>query len=294
MVSRKMENFPGIMIKVKVLFLISAVIICPVCMAQEDNKAADQEINGFSLVQYSDSGDKKWELNGRSAELEENSVKIDDVSILASGDETFLKLKAREGNFDRDESLARLKKDVVLKTTDGITIKTDALNWDAEAKNVFTEEPVNIKRADFEVNGRGATCDLENKTAEVKKDVTANINAAMPAYMAAVSGDRQKTVITCDGPLEINYSKNKASFLNNVKVEDSQGNILADRIDVYFDAGSRRVKCVVARGGVEIINGGNVTYSEKAIYLVDEGRVILPKRPKLVIQSEPNLKPALQ
>ncbi|MBU4457629.1 MAG: hypothetical protein KJ902_02690, partial [Candidatus Omnitrophica bacterium] len=78
----------------------------------------------------------------------------------------------------------------------------------------------------------------------------------------------------------------RATFQNNVEVKDVEGNIFADRIDVYFNPGSKRVKCVVARGNVRIINGENVTYSEKAIYLVDEGRVILPKRPRLVIQNE--------
>ena len=43
---------------------------------------------------------------------------------------------------------------------------------------------------------------------------------------------------------------------------------------------------MVARGNVRIVNGENVTYSEKAIYLVDQGRVVLPKRPKLVMQKE--------
>ena len=70
------------------------------------------------------------------------------------------------------------------------------------------------------------------------------------------------------------------------KVRDAEGNIIADRIDVYFGKDTRRVRVVVARGNVKIINEGNVTYSEKAIYLVEQGRVVLPKRPKLVIQRE--------
>ena len=73
-------------------------------------------------------------------------------------------------------------------------------------------------------------------------------------------------------------------------MEDSKGNIIADRIDVYFSPETRRVKCVVARGNVKIMNGKNITYSEKAIYLVDQGRVILPNRPKLVIQKNNDTK----
>lgn len=269
--------------------LITLIILlilnsCQLCFAQEDGKA-DQEIDGFSLVQYDDNGEKKWEMNGRTAELEGDNVRIDYISALAFGDAACLKLKARKGDFNREEQLVHLRNDVVLKTSDGTMLTTDSLKWDAASKNVSTEELINIKKADFEVNGKGAVCNLENKTAELKENVTANMDAVSHGYLLA-GGQQHETTITCDGPLEINYNKNKAAFLNNVKVEDSQGDILADRIDVYFDKATRRIKCVVARGNVKIVNGENVTYSEKAIYLVEQGRVILPKRPKLVIQSE--------
>ena len=125
--------------------------------------------------------------------------------------------------------------------------------------------------------------------------MTANITSEVPYYLATSDASTllgtdkpqaTKTTITCDGPLELNYKKNRASFLNNVKVEDREGNIFADRIDVYYNPTTRRIKCVVARDNVRIVNGENVTYSEKAIYLVDEGRVVLPNRPKLVIENE--------
>ncbi|NQV03967.1 MAG: LPS export ABC transporter periplasmic protein LptC [Candidatus Omnitrophica bacterium] len=248
-------------------------------------KEQEQTVDGFSLVQYEDGGAKKWELNGKSAEIEDGKVKIDKVSALAFGEEATLKLKAQKGSFDRENSTVHLENDVVLKTTDGTMLTTDSLDWDAERRGVFTEEDVTIKKADFQVTGSGAEVDLEQKRAEVKKDVTANITSMAPDYLQATDG-KQKTTITCDGPLEMNYKKNKATFLNNVEVKDREGNIFADRIDLYFNPTTRRIRCVVARGNVRIVNGENITYSEKAIYLVNEGRVILPKRPKLVIQNE--------
>ena len=248
-------------------------------------KEQEQTVDGFSLVQYEDGGAKKWELNGKSAEIEGGKVKIDKVSALAFGEEATLKLKAQKGSFDREKSAVHLENDVVVKTTDGTMLTTDSLDWDAETRNVSTEEDVTIKKADFQVTGSGAEVDLEQKRAKVKKDVTANITSMAPDYLQATDG-KQKTTITCDGPLEMNYKKNKTTFLNNVEVKDKEGNIFADRIDLYFNPTTRRIRCVVARGNVRIVNGENITYSEKAIYLVDEGRVILPKRPKLVIQNE--------
>ena len=214
-------------------------------------------------------------------------VKIDEVSALAFGDTTSIKLKAKKGNFDREKGIVHLRDNVIIKATDGTTLKTDSLDWDTDTKNASTDELVSIKKSDFEARGTGAEVDLKDKTAELKRDVTANIaSPETGGGLLEPSRSREATVITCDGPLEIDYGKNRATFRNNVQVRDKEGDIFADRIDVYLKPDTKHVRCVVARGNVRIVNGGSVTYSEKAIYLVDEGRVILPKRPRLVIKNQ--------
>lgn len=198
--------------KAIILTILLVLDLSCLSLAQEDRGQA-QEVDGFSLVQYEDGGKKKWELNGKTAEVEEDEIKMDEPSAVLFGEDRALKLKAREGSLDRLKKVIQLDDNVVVKATDG-------------------------------------------------------------------------TMISCDGPLELNYKKNQATFHNNVRVKDVQGDILADRIDVYFNKDTRRIRLVIARGNVRIINGENVTYSEKAIYLVEEGRVVLPKRPRLVIKNE--------
>ena len=44
-----------------------------------------------------------------------------------------------------------------------------------------------------------------------------------------------KVIITCDGPLSIDYEKNFATFNNNVKVDRQDSQIYSDRMDVYFN-----------------------------------------------------------
>lgn len=266
-----------------ILVLILMFFNSPFAFA--DDQAIQQTVGGFNLVQYDDGGGKKWTLNGKSAEVEDKKIKIDEISALTFGEGEIFKLKAKTGSFDRENGIVHLEDNVVMRTTDGITLKTDSLNWVVETKNAFTDRYVNIKKGDLDVSGIGAEFDFKAKTAELKKDIVANITSLGTSYLTA-SNKEQVTTITCDGPLELNYKKNRATFFNKVKVKDKEGDIFADRIDVYFSPSTRRIKCVVARGNVRIVNGENVTYSEKAIYLVDEGRVILPKRPKLVIQTE--------
>ena len=271
-------------------FLLFSFIFSSFSFAEEKKEPAQQEVKDFSFVQYKEGGDQKWKLNGQSAEVVENKVNIDHLSALSFGQGTTLKLKANQGSFDKGDNLVHLKDNVVAATTDGTKLTTDSLLWDAETKNVSTDSAVNIKRPDMQISGTGAVCDLEGKTAELKQNINARLTSGENALLGAMPGNSgrqaQQTTITCDGPLELNYKQNRAFFHGNVKVEDSRGNIIADRIDVYFNPQTRRVKCVVAKGNVKIINGENITYSEKAIYLVDQGRVILPNRPKLIIQND--------
>jgi len=254
------------------------------CIAEEKKEAAQQEVKDFSFVQYKEGGDQKWKMSGRSAEVLDNEVNIEYLSALSFGEGTMLKLKADKGVFDKGENLVHLSDNVVAASTDGTKLTTDHMVWDAETKNVSTDGSVDIKRPDMEITATGATCDIEGKTAELKQDINAKFVSDKSGILDSVNGKNQ-TTITCDGPLELNYNKNRAFFHGNVKVEDSRGDILADRLDVYFNPKTKRVKCVVGRGNVRIINGENITYSEKAIYLVDQARVILPNRPKLVIQN---------
>jgi len=279
-----------------------AVIFLSFCFTHicfgEDEKNAQQEVKDFSFVQYEENGGKKWVLNGKSAEVADNKVNIEYLSALSMGKGTMLKLKALEGSFDKAENTVDLRNNVVVASTDGTKLTTDHLIWDAQSKNVSTESNVNIKRPDMDITATGAVCDVEGNSAELKHDISAilksseadNLNpvSEVQARQGGLPNTSAKTTITCDGPLELDYRQSRAFFHGNVRVEDSKGAILADRIDVYFNPQTRRVKSVIARGNVKIINGENVTYSDKAIYLVDQGRVILPNRPKLVIQNNGN------
>ncbi len=278
-----------------ILAAIAAVghtLVCQnICFAEEKKETAQQEVKDFSFVQYKEGGAEKWKLNGRSAEVLDNRVDIEYMSALSFGEGTMLKLKANKGIFDKGDNMVHLSDNVVVTSTDGTKLTTDHMVWDADTKNVSTDGRVSIKRPDMEITGTGAVCDIEGKTAELKQDINATFKSGEAGGRERFETvpyvtDRPVTTITCDGPLELNYNQNRAFFHGNVKVEDSKGNIMADRIDVYFNPETRRVKCVVATGNVRIINGENVTYSEKAIYLVDQGRVILPNRPRLVIQNK--------
>ena len=51
-----------------------------------------------------------------------------------------------------------------------------------------------------------------------------NVRAEMTPEPGRKAEDKVKVIITCDGPLDIDYARNVAVFKNNVKIdrEDSQ------------------------------------------------------------------------
>ncbi|HTZ11745.1 MAG TPA: LptA/OstA family protein, partial [Candidatus Margulisiibacteriota bacterium] len=116
------------------------------------------------------------------------------------------------------------------------------------------------------------------------------------------AGHKEKIAITCDGPLEINYEKNIATFNNNVKVERPDSLIYSDKMEVYFKSSNAKldngtlmgssVDKIVALGNVKIVKGENVSYSDEAVYTAADKKIILKGSPRLVIYSEEDLKNA--
>lgn len=97
---------------------------------------------------------------------------------------------------------------------------------------------------------------------------------------------KTKTTITCDGEVQFDYEKNQAYFSKNVRVVNEEGSIEADKITIYIDTSTKKLKEIVADGNVRITRGANTTYSEKAVYIDAEKKILLTGSPRLVIYQE--------
>ncbi|MCD6093237.1 MAG: LPS export ABC transporter periplasmic protein LptC [Candidatus Omnitrophica bacterium] len=93
------------------------------------------------------------------------------------------------------------------------------------------------------------------------------------------------TTVTCDGPLEIDNLKKKATFEENVVVCSEEGKIFADKIEIFFNEEDKRVIKIVATGSVRIEKEGNKSYSEKAVYFVEQEKIVLTGSPRVEIIS---------
>jgi len=288
------------------LVFIFVFFICAASAAQD----SDQQISEFSLSGYGEKSAKAWDLSGKTADIFTDVVRLQSVIGNLYGKEEDIKLTADSGDFNKTDGKVHLEKNVVITTTTGTKLTTDSLDWDRRGQVVTTKDYVNIQRQNLVASGKGAVGQMGLKQVSLQKDVQVDI---LPEAKEGKAPDlNDKTVITCDGQLEIDYDKNVAVFKDNVKVERPDSTIYSDRMDVYFIPSDKKapeskesaqsntspgvmgsnIDKIFAKGNVKVLKGENITYSDTATYTSGDKKVVLTGRPKLIIYSTEDLKSA--
>ncbi len=283
-----------------ILFLVSGVS----AKEQPPSVESEQQMGDFSISGYGEKGKKSWDLYGKTADIFANSVKLDDIKGNLYQDNGQVELSADKGDFNKNDGKVHLQQNVVITTPAGARLTTDSLDWDRKQELVSTASPVNIRRDNIVADALGAKGQPGLKKVALEKDVKVQVNP-LPLDKEPSPVGKEKIVITCDGPMDIDYEKNIASFYNNVKVERLDSTIYSDRMDVYFVstaspeekgasgkekalAGSKIDK-VVARGRVKVVQGDNISTSDEAVYSVKDRKITLNGRPELIIYSAEEL-----
>lgn len=265
-------------------FIFMLLMISTAAAKAEETKDSDQQINDFSLSGFGEKGKKSWDISGKSADIFDNNVKLNDVTGNLYQEKDQVKLTADKGDFDKVEGSVHLEDNVVITTSTGAKLTTDSLDWDRKKQIVTTEAAVNIEKETMVTTAVGAVAEPNLNKVTLQKDVKVDLNP--PA--------KTKTTITCDGPMTVDYDKNIATFNNNVKVDRGDDQIYSDTMDVYFSRGDEtadsdmmggKIEKIIARGNVKIARGENVSYSEVAVYSSLDKKITLLGKPQLVIYS---------
>lgn len=242
----------------------------------------EQTISEFHLSGFSDKGKKTWEISGKSGDIFSNQIKLNDIEGKIYGQENIV-ITADRGNFDRAQNKVHLEENVIITIDSGARLTTDYLDWDKQTSLVTTDARVNIKKDNILSSGVGIEGDVNLKNVDLKKDVKVEIE-----------NEKQKIVITCTGPLSINYAENVAVFNKDVFVDDGQSQMFADLMQVHFKTStpedkekplSGKIMRIIARGNVKIVRQDNVSFADEAVYNADDKTITLTGRPKLIIYS---------
>lgn len=291
--------------------IIMAVIIFSVHSAYAKDvsnvtpiEESDQQINEFSLSGYADKGKKNWDLAGKTADIFDTTVKLTDVVGNMYGETENIKITSKKGDFDKVEGKVHLEDDVVITTTSGAKLTTESLDWDRKHQLLSSKDRVNIEKENMVTTAIGIKGEPNLNKVNLEKDVQVEINPTKPGTKNAPE-IKDKVIITCDGPLEIDYEKNIAVFKNNVKADNKDSLIYCDIMDVYFakadkdapkvaDASASlmnsKIDKLLCHGHVKITKGSNTSYSEEATYSAIDKKIILTGRPKLELYSTEDFK----
>ena len=208
--------------------------------AKGNQTQADQQILEFNMSGFGEKSKKTWDIKGSSADILADIVKLYNINANFYGESESMNLKADEGYYDKNKNFIHLEKNVVATTQTGSKVTTNSLDWDREKKYITSKDIVNIKKENILATGTGLETNIDVKKASLKEAVTVIIKAATP--------DKPDTIITCDGPLNIDYENQTAVFNKNVKVDDKGGRglLYSDRLEITFDYATKQINKIIA------------------------------------------------
>jgi LPS export ABC transporter protein LptC len=270
---------------IRIVFLTGMMLVGLMASTYAEDSTVQQQLQGFNLNGYNNTGQKTWEVNGDKADISEDKIKVTNVDANFFGKEK-ANLTSKKGTIDKVSGQVHLQDDVVITSERGTKMTTDSLDWNRNQNLITTKDSVQITDKQGVVTGEGMTARSDLKQASINKDVKAIINTNGKTNKLG-DNNSQKVTITCDGPMKMDQLHFHASFSDNVvALEESTGRELyADKMDVWFDDKSKKIKKVICKGHVKSVQGGNATYSQEMIYTGEDEQLVMTGRPKIVFDT---------
>jgi LPS export ABC transporter protein LptC/lipopolysaccharide transport protein LptA len=267
-------------------FLLAVILILSLSGLAAAQQGA-QQFEGFNLQGYRDDGEKQWDVKGDTADIVGNQVQITNVDANQYGEQD-VNLKARTGLIDKSTGNIHLEKDVVITSEKGAQLNTNSIDWQKDKDLVTTEDVVQLTDKGMKTVGRGLTAQPGLKTAKLKEDITITVESKAEEGLTP-----DKAVITCDGPMEIDQKNSLAVLNENVVAMQTDRTLKADKMEIFLDPATQKIKKMICTGNVEILQGGSQSFAQKAEYNADTQKVLLSGRPKIIMitEGEGSLKP---
>jgi LPS export ABC transporter protein LptC len=267
------------------LYLVIFVLCSVICQADESTEStpsSSQQLQGFNLNGYNNTGEKTWDINGTKADISEQNIQITNVDANFYGKEQ-ANLTADHGTIDKSNGNVNLKDNVVITSKDrGTQMTTDTLDYNRNKDLVTTQDPVKIVDDQGVVTGQGMSAHPNLKKAKINKNVKAVVNTQQQG-----EPDNQVITITSDGPMQMDQATMYAVFnVHVIAVEASTGRELhSDKMEIWFNQATKKIKKAICTGHVKVIQGPNVSYADQMVYMGDTQVLTMTGRPKIVFDT---------
>ncbi len=252
-----------------------------VCRADEStgSSPSSQQLQGFNLNGYSNTGEKAWDVNGTKADISDTNIQITNVDANFYGSQQ-ANLTADHGTINKTNGNVNLKDNVVITAKDRDTqMTTNTLDWNRNKDLVSTLDPVKIVDEQGVVTGLGMSAHPNLKKAQINKDVKAVVHTQPQGEL-----DDQVITITSDGPMQMNQVTMYVVFnIHVIAVEASADRELhCDKMEIWFNQATKKIKKAICTGHVKVIQGPDVSYADQMVYMGDTQILTMTGRPKII------------
>lgn len=213
-----MENKRKSVIQV---ILLAAMIALPACgnaaaVAAKDSgkEGMQQKVLAFNLEGLSDSGQKKWDVTGKSAEsVSQTQMKLNDIVAKSYGKDSEATITARDGMYDKTKNNVTLENDVKATIISTKGFAGDMVGLPAEKKDGAAGKDGKEKKTKTTIVCDGEVeFDYENNQAYFSKNVkVVSDDGTIDADKITVNLDpstRRVKEIVAEGNVKIKQGEN--------------------------------------------------------------------------------------
>ena len=131
-------------------------------------------------------GNLRWTLNADQAEVyDQKGITVMRKVVVQvfsrDGDWT---VTSDEGTLDNNRRDVSLKGNVIIRSSDGLEMRTPTLEWNNEQRALATDDDVQISREGTTITGKGLSVQMKEETAEIRRNVRVVINDRTKSNLA--------------------------------------------------------------------------------------------------------------
>jgi len=149
---------------------------------------------GFHMVSMQ-GVEREWDFYARGTQVfeRENMARAQDIKVIYwRKGKAVSTLTARRGFLRTDSRSIRAEQQVVMVSEEGVTLRTEQLQWDNTKGIIFTDQPVTIERSDSVLTGIGMEADSELRHIEI----LAQVNIRVKSLKSLRRGTPTPTTVT--------------------------------------------------------------------------------------------------
>lgn len=131
-------------------------------------------------------GNLRWMLNADQAEVydQKGITLMRKVSIKVFSKDGDWTVTSDEGTLDNNRRDVSLNGNVVIRSSDGLEMRTGTLGWNNEKRTLSTKDPVTISREGTTITGKGLAVQMQDETAAIQEKVRVVISDRTKSNLA--------------------------------------------------------------------------------------------------------------